>query len=175
MTTLWTPGSPLFDSAEHWASEDALPAPKPETDPWKEPEMSTSPTPGPCVYWRVAVPPGSNGTELTNARLAGHFAAMAHAHLTAYGDAITHGPQTKGALRAAVSDHFDPGLAAFAAAAALRGWEPSRILEAVEDGQTMHECTWEWVAEALHVPDDEVDAVMASLSTSALDARRVTA
>ena len=122
------------------------------------------------TYWREALPVRADHSAVSPERLAGHFAAMAHAHLTEYGVKLIEGPQTPEALRRIVSDHFDPGAAAFAAAASLRGWTPEQILDAIADGQTMHECTWEWVADAIMQPDEVVDELMASLSTSALDA-----
>jgi hypothetical protein len=119
------------------------------------------------VYWRDAVPVRSDASTVSVERLAGHFAAMAHAHLTEYGEKLVRGPQTREALRGIVSEHFDPACAAFAAAAALRGCEPAQIVDAIEDGQSMHEFVWEWVADA--VDDADVDALLATLSTSALD------
>jgi hypothetical protein len=121
----------------------------------------------PPIAWRDAAPwPGSEtrdmGTttlppEQARTALAAHFAAMAWAHLEEYGTrmtrwrdhcdacAATRQPAAGQHLRDLIRDYLEPGIAAFAAAAALHGRTAEQIIAAAENAQTMHELVWDWL------------------------------
>lgn len=129
-------------------------------------DTSTQPTEA-LVAWRDVAPwPGSPerdmgestlGPEGTRTALAAHFAAMSHAHLEEYGSLLVGRrrhcedcannvqPHIGEYLRGLIRDYLEPGIAAFAAAALLNGLDAERIVQAVEDGQIMHELTWDWL------------------------------
>ncbi len=128
---------------------------------------TTATTGTPLVAWRDAAPwPGSVARDLGTITvpidqaapaLAAHFTAMAWAHLEEYGHRMTHWrehcddcanirqPNAGQHLRDLIRDYLEPGIAAFVAAAALRGMSAEKIVRLVEDAQTMHELTWDWL------------------------------
>lgn len=128
---------------------------------------TTATTDTPLVAWRDAAPwPGSVARDLGTITvpidqaapaLAAHFTAMAWAHLEEYGNRMTHWrehcddcanirqPDAGQHLRDLIRDHFEPGVAAFAAAAALHGRTAEQIVTAAEDGQVMHELLADWL------------------------------
>lgn len=128
-----------------------------------------------ATAWRDAAPwPGSPerdmgqcalGPEGTTKALRVHFAAMAYAHLNEYGARIVNRelhcadcetrtqPHAGQYLRDLIRDHYEPAVAAFAAAAALSGWSAERIVRIVEDAASMHEWICEWLPETVALDD----------------------
>lgn len=93
--------------------------------------------------------------------VANYWTAMAHAYLEKYGEHLL-APGSRDASgeqhRQWVAHYFYPAVAAFTAAATLRGWSTRSIKNAVEDGQTMAEFLFQWLSEA-GLTDGQIDAL----------------
>lgn len=115
--------------------------------------MSAAPVDLPPIHWsaiQLGNPPDpDDSARHTKDQMAAEFAAMTVAHMTAYanatrGDKIRDGEE----LRAAIDQHLHPGITAFAAAAALKGWSTEQINDAFVFGAPIHEFSWQWLSEA---------------------------
>ncbi|GLY32046.1 hypothetical protein [Kineosporia sp. NBRC 101731] len=85
--------------------------------------------------------------------MCGHFAGMAMAHLHAFDRAILAG-STRGDRRQASDAHLHPANAAFAAAAAIKGWGPRKINEALAFPEGIREWCCQWLTDAGMAPED---------------------
>ena len=120
------------------------------------------------LYWPDAVPLPTEG-EVTNEALAAHFAAQAVAHERIWKAALDEffkdvtNPDLAVILQRNHDRHFEAACAAFAAAAALRGWTAGAIREALDMGDAWeHVYEWFWVGVG-KPSNEETDALLARL------------
>lgn len=123
----------------------------------------------PQSFWQAAPLPEIERDEPFNLNaMIGHYCAMYIAHAEAYHravraesralDAGADRDAAGAALRAAIVEHLQPAVAAWTAAALLKGWTPQEIHENW-DWQVVDELACQWLGETTDLTGEQIRAL----------------
>ncbi len=125
------------------------------------------------LYWEDAVPIPAGATP-DAAGMVAYFSAQYLAHARAFSAAVIAlprdpSPEAVAVFRASIRANLPVMHAAFAAAAALHGWEADHVWSVIAegDGQDAEEWAYQWLGEGLHPRGSvDVEALVERLTTT---------